>query len=293
MLPPLLRRLLRVWIGLLAAMPALALAQAIVTILDGEARFVHAKGSFAAVEGARLPPAVIVATDAKAALLRIEWPDGSAIDLGPATHALLVEGRLSERLPKAPAVYLLRGIAKFSGRAPGSAPALLSSGLEVAPLQGVTVLQATVSTLAAFAETGGVTLHERGAKAPLVLPAGQYWSRAGNEAGAVQKRPPPEWLAQLPRAWRDTLPLRRELMLARQVNVKPLPWPAYAELRDWLRAEPPVRRALVTQFTAWSQEPGLRSALIQHINEHREWRALVLPRPDPARTAASVPRSTP
>ncbi len=285
--------LLRPLFGLLGALPGLVAAQAMLTILDGDAKVVHAKGSWAAIEGLKLPAASIVATDAGARLLRIEWPDGSAVDLGPATQALVLAERLSERAPKAPGVYLLRGVAKVSARANTTAPALLSPGLEMPPFSGVAVLQAAPERSALFAEAGSMTLYERTAKGPINLPAGQFWSRSGSASGVIQPRPPADWLSQLPRAYRDTLPLRREVMLARNVTPRALPLPGYAELRDWLYAETPVRRLLVTQFTAWSKDPGLRSALITHINDHREWGFLVLPpKVEAPRIPAPSPEST-
>ncbi len=290
MLLPLLRPLF----GLLGALPGLVAAQAMVTILDGEARVVHGKGSWAAVEGLKLPAAALISTDANAKLLRLEWPDGSALDLGPGSQAMVLAEKLSERAAKAPGVYLLRGVAKISARSNTSAPVLVGPGIELPPFTGVAVLQTSPERSAVFAEAGSVTLHDRSAKAPLTLPAGQYWSRRTGEAAAAQPRPPGDWLAQLPRAYRDTLPLRREAMLARNVTPRALPLPAYAELRDWLYTETPVRRLLVTHFTAWSRDPGLRSALITNINDHREWGALVLPpKPDPPRISAPYPASTP
>lgn len=292
--------LLRLLVCVAAAWPALAAAQVVVTILDGDARVVHARGSHPAAEGLKLPPASLVNLDAKAALLRLEWPDGSAVDLGPGTMALVLPERLSDKSPKAPGVYVLRGQAKISGRAAASAPVVLAPGLEIAPSAGVVVLTTTAERAGVFAESGAATVLDRlGKAAPQPLPAGQYWSRAGAAAAAVQPRPPSDWLAQLPRAYRDTLPLRREVVLARNVAAKPLPLPGYAELRDWLYTEPMVRRLLVTQFTAWAQDPGIKSALITHINDHREWGPIVLPPPpppkiDPPRPApASGSRATP
>lgn len=292
--------LLRILACAVAMGPALAAAQVVVSILDGEARIVHARGSFAAVEGLKLPPASIVNLDAKAGLLRLEWPDGSAADLGPGTHAMVLPDKLSEKTGKAPGLYVLRGFVKVSGRAPATAPVVLAPGLEIAPAAGVVVVQATPERSAVFAESGAAMLGDRlGKAAPQSLPAGQFWSRAGGAAATVQPRPPGDWLAQIPRAFRDTLPLRRNVVLARNVTGKPLPLPGYADLRDWLYTEPLVRRVLVTQFTAWAQEPSIKSALITNINDHREWGPIVLPPPplpksEPPRPGpASGQRATP
>lgn len=262
-------------------------AAGMVTLIEGDATVVHPKGSMAVVEALKLPAAALVQTGPNTKLLRVEWADGSSLDLGPSSQVMLLAERMSDRASKAPGIYILRGWAKLSSALSATAPVLWTSFADLPPAAGVLVLQAQADRLSLFIESGGLQLLERGAKTPTTLAAGQHYSRQGNARGTVQPRPPPDLFAQMPRAFRDTLPKRWPSLQERNVVAKPLPLPAYTELRDWLAADATFRRLLVTQFAAWAYEPGIRSALIIRTNEHREWAPLVLPKPDPANPGAS------
>lgn len=277
---------------LFALLPVLLVGSAwaaagMVTLIEGDATAVHPKGSLAVVEALKLPAAALVQTGPNTKLLRVEWADGSSLDLGPSSQAMLLAERMSDRASKAPGIYLLRGWAKLSSGPATTAPVLWTPFADLPAAPGVLVLQASADRLQLFVESGGLQLQERGAKTPTALGAGQYYDRQGAAKGAVSPRPPSDMFAQMPRAFRDTLPKRWSALQQRSVVAKPLPLPAYPELREWLGTDATFRRLLVTQFAAWAQEPSLRSALIIRINEHREWAPLVLPKPDPANPGAS------
>ena len=90
-------------LSLFSVLPAHAAEpQAVLTLLEGDATVVIGSRAYAAATGAHLGTGAIVETDAKATLLRLEWPSGAVLDLGPATRVML-------RLPQ---VYLLQGWAK-------------------------------------------------------------------------------------------------------------------------------------------------------------------------------------
>lgn len=275
-----------VWMAALALVQGLTFAApALVTILDGEARVFHASGSANVVEALALPNAAIVQTTDASRLLRVEWVDGSALDLGPGTKVLIVAEGLSERAAKLPGVYLLRGWAKLSGAAGATAPVLMSALGELPPFKGVAVMSLFDGVQAGtpsgvFSEVGPLLWQERGGKALVTLATGQFFARAQGQASQVLPRPPATLLQALPRAFRDTLPHRLVAMQQREVKATPLPLPPYAELQAWLAAsDPQLRRLLVQRFAAWSREPALKRELLTHLNDHREWGALVLPKP--------------
>lgn len=256
-------------------------APGLVTIVDGDARLVHAQGAAEVVEALKLPAAALLQTGASSRLLRVEWPDGSALDLGPATQVLVVAEGLSERAAKAPGVYLLRGWAKLSGAAGASAPVLQSAAGELPPFKGVAVVFALDDRSGVFSETGPLLLQERGGKAILItLQTGQFYTQQGSNVGQTEPRPPADMLQQLPQAFRDTLPHRLATMQQREAKVRSLPLPTYAELKPWLVAnDPALRRLMVHRFAAWAKDAALKSALVININAHREWAALVIPKP--------------
>ena len=77
--------------GLLGLVLALALpagaAPARITIVDGAAVVIDGARRFTATEGLLLGDRALIETGPAAVLLRVEWPDGSAADFGPATRA--------------------------------------------------------------------------------------------------------------------------------------------------------------------------------------------------------------
>ena len=293
-----------VWAATLALGHGLALAApALVTILDGEARVFHASGSANVVEALALPAAAIVQTTDASRLLRVEWVDGSALDLGPGTKVLIVAEGLSERTAKLPGIYLLRGWAKLSGAAGATSPVLMSALGELPPFKGVAVMALFDGVQAGapsgvFSEDGPLLWQERGGKALVTLATGQFFARVQGQASQVLPRPPAALLQALPRAFRDTLPHRLVAMQQREVKPTTLPLPPYAELQPWLAAgDPQLRRLLVQRFAAWSRDATLKRELLTHLNDHREWGTLVLPKPTappaPTQNITNVPGAPP
>ena len=81
--------LLVAWASLQAPAARAAEPQAVLTLLEGEATLVIGARAYAAAVGARLGAGVLLETDAKASLLRLEWPNGTVLDLGPATRVMV------------------------------------------------------------------------------------------------------------------------------------------------------------------------------------------------------------
>lgn len=278
------------------AAPGLAAAAepgALVTILEGEARIVDGRGATAAAEGLRIEGSVLVDTPAGARLLRLEWAPGRALDLGPDTRVMLLPPALGSAEVKAPAFYLLRGWVKFTAPAGASAPGFSMPGVDVAPFTGTLVAHVSATDQWIFTESGSARVVERRKGAtPLALKGSETWQRAGSDAGTVQPRPTSEQLRLVPRAFRDTLPMRAAALAGRNAAPRALPFPAYTDLRDWLLAEPPLRRELPRRFAAWAREPSFRSAVDAQLAQHPEWTLVLHPdraKPPPARPANAAP----
>ena len=54
-----------------------------------------------------------------------------------------------------------------------------------------------------------------------------------------------------------------------------MPLPAYAELREWLTAEPALRKDFPQRFAARAREAPFREAMLARIGEHHEWERLL------------------
>ena len=258
------------------------------TLLEGDATLVVGARAYAAAAGARLGAGVLVETDAKTSLLRLEWPDGTVLDLGPATRVMVRPPALAAGRP-AP-YYLLQGWAKQSQAA--LAPGPLSAAFEVHAFKGVLVSQVDGAAAVSFAETGDKQFIARRNGLPLTVPAGQV-AMIGGEGAAqavaqVQARPPAGWLQRIPRAFRDTLPPRAAQFKGAPPVLKVRAALSYAALQPWLTAEAALRREFPTRFAELLRDREFYAAINSRMAQHPEWEPVLRPtrkpkpKPDPA-----------
>jgi hypothetical protein len=240
----------------------------VVTILDGEAQVVQGVAKFAVTEGMRLAPGDIVVTSGSTRLLRIEGPAGELMSLGPQTE-LMLSPRLAARGSgrAAPAAYLMRGWVKTNRGFASPTWDLDATGGEL-----VASLQEGVNQV--FVETGAASFQESGAAAQ-TLAAGTFVERRG-AAKSVKGRPTPAFIAQMPRPFLDTLPLRAHLFAQAKPAGKALGAPSYGDLKAWLTAEPGLRQGLMRRWQPLVQGE-FRSALEKNLVAHPEWERLLFP----------------
>jgi hypothetical protein len=256
-----------------------AQATAMVTIVEGEATLVDGARALVAVEGLKVGDETLVRTGPSTTLLRLEWPDGTAADFGPDTQAMVEPGGFGKRSGRAPAVYLLRGWLKLSSLGQAATPGALSARVDLAPFKGSLVMMAVGDETWVFAEGGSGTVGERHARPPvsLALRPGEVYARSGAAKGAVAPRPSPSQMQRVPRGFRDTLPLRSAALQGRSVAIRNAPPPAYAELREWLTAEMPLRRGFTRRFAERARDSAFRAGLVENLSAHPEWEPVLFP----------------
>ncbi|HSW03156.1 hypothetical protein [Aquabacterium sp.] len=262
---------------------------ALLTIVEGPATVIDGARSLTAVPGLKLGAATLIDTTPATNLLRVEFADGSTLDIGPDSHVMLMPPGLAGSGPKAPAFYLLQGWAKHStaGRADGATGAgQLAPQLELLQVAGVMVGRVSADEAMLFVESGRAQLLERKLKgsATLGLKAGELYSRSGSDKGTVVPRPTAAFLQGLPRSFRDTLPPLAAKFKGKPVEPKATPAPAYAALKPWLSAEPVIRREFPRRFGALAKDPAFREALVKNLSSHPEWEPVLFP-PKPASNA--------
>jgi hypothetical protein len=289
--------------AVLALAQPLAAAEApgVLTLLDGEATLLVGPRALVAAPGLRLPAGSIVETGEATGLLRIEWPDGSRLDLGPATRVMLRPAAAPRAL-----VYVLRGIVKQTQDA--AVAGQLSPAFELRPFEGVVVTEVTAEGAVLFAERGTEAVTGRRGGVALALQAGQAAVAQGEAPARAQPRPPAGWLARIPRAFRDTLPSRLSQFQGPPPAARARPQPRYADVQAWLAAEPGLRRELPARWAEWLSDPAFKAAVLARLDQHPEWEPLVRPPPRsaerpsdrnpdrpsprrPAETPASAPES--
>lgn len=259
-----------------AATPSTPLA--LLTILDGEAQALLGARAVTATEGLRLPEGTIVETTPATTLLRLEWPDGSVLDLGPGTRVMLQPGGLARRDGIAPVCYLLSGWAKQRSGPTSQHRGHVSPQLDALPAQGVLVAHVEPGTTWLFAETGSAAVVERaGTTGRHALPAGSSYLRKGAAGGEVLPRPDPAQLKTVPRGFRDTIGPRAARFEGKVVVSVDRPTPTYEALAPWLTAEPALRREFPRRFAALARDVAFRSGLAAHLPSHPEWDTVLYP----------------
>lgn len=285
--------------GLLGLVLALALpacaAPARITIVDGSAVVIDGARRFSATEGLLLGDRALIETGPAAVLLRVEWPDGSAADFGPATRAMVSPGPVGPGSPRPPAFYLLQGWAKHSAAAAPPAVGLQTPTLRVELGQGAVLAFEAATEGFLFVESGSATATARGAAgaSPAALAAGAVYLRAAG-GWVAQGRATPAQLQRVPPGLRTTLPLRAARFAGKPVVAAPLPPPTYADLQAWLSAERALRGDFPRRFSALAADPAFRKGLGEHLAAHPEWAAVLNPErprpPHPARPAVAASR---
>src|SRR4051794_4494640 len=296
--------MLRAWI-LVAALAAPWTAYAAdpsgtITILEGDALVYRGTGRLYAVEGLKLVAGDIVET-AASTFAQIELADQSVAQLGPSTRVMFNatsgKGR-NERW-----MYVMDGWTKLTGAkrdaaaGPGFDARLPLIDIPAAP--AIVVMHTSPAEASVFVERGELRLGERQASGPpVVLPlkTGDFYRRKAGNRGTTIGTPPQAFVSEMPRPFRDSLPLRAERFRDRPAQLREAPEFGYADVESWLKAEPSVRRPLMQRWRVKAREPAFRSALIANLSAHPEWDPILFPEkykpkePPPVRAALAAGR---
>src|SRR5262245_15134291 len=171
--------------------------------------------------------------------MQIELGDQSTLQLGGISR-VMINGGPGKTKPER-WVYFMNGWGKISGakRDPkAEAPYEIRAPLfELVPTSGTAVILATPSDVRLFVERGEVRLAERqrtGANTNVTLKLGDTYTRKSSAVrGTVVQDPSPEFLAKVPRNFRDTLPSRMDRFRERDVKPKEGADFGYADVELW------------------------------------------------------------
>lgn len=264
------------------------------TLLEGDAIVIDGARAFAAAPGLVLKPWAIVETRADSRLVRIEFADGSMADLGPQTRVMLAPRGFPPREKMSPSLYLLSGWVKQSSAAGAPAAGLVTPAIDLLPFSGVVVVQASATLHRVFVESGRARLVERrrDGERPAFASGEMYAAEAG-AAGSVAPRPSADFIAAMPRMFRETIPSQAARYQDAAVEAAALPAPDYAALRDWLVAEPLIRRDFPRRFAVLARQKAFRSGLEANLAQHVEWTPVLYPPPPPTPSPSLQPPAQP
>ena len=255
------------WVaGLLASSLAAAQQATIVGILEGNATLIRQTTRYALAEGMALNDQDIVET-AAGGFAQIELPGGVLVGLGESTRVMLrphlAKGRAAIPL------YLLEGWLKTSSN---GAFGYASPAFELATQAATSVVHLAGAQYEVFLEGGSARLTPReGGQGALQLAGGDFVQRREGTMPQVARRAGPEFLAKLPRQFRDRLPARAEQLARRNVVPKPLGEISYADVAPWLRTEPALRLQLLPLWRGRASDLAFRAAAKADLAQHPEW----------------------
>jgi hypothetical protein len=261
------RSLLLFLASLLASSLACAQPVSVVGIVEGGATLIRKTTRYALAEGVVLNEQDIIET-APGAFAQIELPGGVLVGVGESTR-LMLRPRVGKGLTPPP-LYLLQGWLKTST---SGAFGYASPSFEIATQAATAVVYTTGAQYEVFLESGAAKLTSRdGAQTIAQLASGDFAQRQEGAKPTVARRAAPEFLAKVPRQFRDRLPARGEQFAKRNVAPKALGEIAYTDVAAWLRTEPALRLQLLPLWRPRAAaDLTFRAAAKAGLAQHPEW----------------------
>jgi len=285
-MPPAIRPLLAALLATCAVAAGAASRMPLVTMLDGDATLLRDGMRFALAEGVRLQAGDLLATGHQTRLLRVEFPDGPGVALGPDSRAMVTPSLGGEG--QHAGVYLLSGWAKLAAPA-GSGGSIRSAVADTDTAAGTLILDVEAGTAEAFAETGPSRVQPRAPEAAaLALKSGEMLTLPAAGKPVLARGASPAFVQAMPRVFMDSLPSR---LAAFKADVAPrrLGEMTYADAQPWIDAEPPLRRVFAERWRRLAADPQFRSGLVEGLKSHPEWQAILYPPPPREHAASSHP----
>lgn len=264
---------------LLASTPVSPQTIGFLALAEGNVSLIRGASAYGVSEGVRIQEGDILAT-AEKSQAQLQLADGTLLNLGPATRFMLAGFSASRGEAEA---AMLSGWLKFSQKKsnPPRPYRIWLPNAQVTGEEATAVLHAEAGLAEAFVESGSIKfaeLREKGAPAsPLVARGGEFVRLKVGQAVASAPRAPLDFINAMPRHFKDPLPLVADKFKDKRVEAKHEHEVTYAEVEDWLKANPSVRKGFVKRFQARARDPEFRSALIKNLREHAEWDRTLFP----------------
>ncbi len=272
------RACLAIWLALTAT-AACATDVGTVTIAEGTLRVLRGTTWYKLSPGLRLADADIIEA-AEKAQVQVELGSGGALNVvGPGMlYAIATPLRGSK--PAGPVEFMLTdGWAKIATKAPDAGMRLRSPLAALVALDAIAVVWVKSGTAEVFVETGALRLAESGRDGkeanPRDVRAGEYWAHTSDRPSVIERRPPPAFVAAMPRHMKDPLPAFVSMYKGKTVPLAVEREISYAEAEPWLVG--PYRSAFIKRFQRRLSDPAFRSAVNAHISAYPEWDRVLHP----------------
>lgn len=267
---------------LCAGAPVLAQTAGTLTLAEESVALIRGATLYTATQGVRLGDGDILSIDPKGQA-QIEFQDGAILNLGQGARAMLIS--IAPKLNKRghSEVAVLSGWAKFTQKqsSSGTQYRYFTPRAEIAAVEATAVLNAGKEFTDIFIEAGTVRFSEIGKKGAQKFvrdaKAGEFIVRRGEQPATFAPRPSAEFVKNMPRHFRDDLPVLLDRFKNKGAELKNEHEVTYAEVEAWLKADSWIRRTFVKRFESRSKNSEFRGKLIENLREHPEWEPVLFP----------------
>ena len=263
-----------------ACASAFAQTAGTLTLVEGSVELIRGATLYTATQGVRLGDGDILSIDPKGQA-QIEFPDGAIVNLSQGARAMLsniVSGARSQS-----EIALLSGWAKFAQKKSGKdiQYRYLTPRVEINAGEATAVLNAGDGSTDVYVESGAVRFSEIGRKGVQRIArdakGGEFLVRRGEQPAIVSSRPSAEFIKNMPRQFRDDLPVLLDRLKNRRSEPKREHEVTYAEVEPWLKAGSVIKRNFVKRFEVRSKDSEFRRKLVENLREHPEWDKVLFP----------------
>src|SRR6266850_142681 len=212
---------------------------------------------------------------------QIEFQDGAILNLSQGARAMLTNVGSGARGQSE--IALLSGWAKFTQKKSGKGAQYryLTPRAEITAGEATGVLNAGDGSTDIYVESGAVRFSEIGRKGVQRIArdakGGEFIVRRGEQPATLGPRPSAEFIKNMPRHFRDDLPVLLDRFKNRRSEPKREHEVKYAEVEAWLKASPSIKRNFVKRFEGRAKDSEFRRKLIENLREHPEWDKVLFP----------------
>jgi len=263
-----------------ACASAFAQTAGTLTLAEGSVELIRGATLYSATQGVRLGDGDILSIDPKGQA-QIEFQDGVILNLSQGARAMLTNIASGARGQSEIAV--LSGWAKFTQKksSKGAQYRYLTPRAEITAGEATAVLNAGDGSTDIYIESGAVRFSEIGRKGVQRIArdakGGEFIVRRGEQPATLGPRPSAEFIKNMPRHFRDDLPVLLDRFKNRRSEPKREHEVTYAEVEAWLKAGPSIKRNFVKRFEIRSKDSEFRRKLIENLREHPEWDRVLFP----------------
>src|SRR5712692_8015335 len=265
-----------------ACASAFAQTAGTLTLVEGNVELIRGTTLYTATQGVRLGDGDLLSIDPKGQA-QIEFQDGAILNLSQGARAMLIN-IAPERSTRGPSeVAVLSGWAKFTQKksSKGARYRYLTPRAEVNAGEATAVLNAGDGSTDIYIESGTVRFSEIGRKGVQRIArdakGGEFIVRRGEQPATLGSRPSSEFVKNMPRQFRDDLPVLLDRFKNRRSEPKREHEVTYAEVEAWLKAGSAIRKNFVKRFEIRSKDSEFRRKLIENLREHPEWDKVLFP----------------